>query len=112
VSGHRLDFFLYLAQRVSAAILAPLVVVHLGLVVYATRGGLSAAEVLGRTQGSVFWALLYGLFVLAVAIHAPIGLRTIIGEVTRWRGRSLDLAMALIALALLALGFRAVAAVT
>jgi fumarate reductase subunit C len=112
VSGRRLDLFLYLAQRISAVILAPLVLVHLGLIVYATRGGLSAGEVLGRTQGSAFWALLYGLFVVAVAIHAPIGLRTIVGETTRWRGRSLDVAMALVALGLLALGFRAIAAVT
>jgi len=108
----RLELHLYLAQRISAAILAPLVLVHLGLIVYATRGGLSAAEILGRTHGSAFWALLYGLFALAVAIHAPIGLRTIIAETTRWRGRSLELAMALVALGLLALGFRAVAAVT
>jgi fumarate reductase subunit C len=112
VSGRRLDLFLYLAQRISAVILAPLVLVHLGLIVYATRGGLSAGEVLGRTQGSAFWGLLYGLFVVAVAIHAPIGLRTIVGETTRWRGRSLDVAMALVALGLLALGFRAIAAVT
>jgi fumarate reductase subunit C len=112
VSGRRLDLFLYLAQRISAAILAPLVLVHLGLIVYATRGGLSAGEILGRTQGSAFWALLYGLFVLAVAVHAPIGLRTVVGETTPWRGRSLEAAMALVALALLGLGFRAVAAVT
>lgn len=112
MSGRRLELFLYLAQRTSAAILAPLVLVHLGLVVYATQGGLGAAEILGRTQGSAFWALLYGLFVLAIAVHAPIGLRTIIGETTPWRGRSLDVAMALVALGLLGLGFRAVAAVT
>jgi fumarate reductase subunit C len=112
VSERRLELFLYLAQRISAAILAPLVLVHIGLIVYATRGGLSASEILGRTQDSAFWALLYGLFVLGVAVHAPIGLRTIIGETTRWRGRSLDIAMALIALGLLGLGFRAVAAVT
>ena len=112
MSGRRLELHLYLAQRISAAILAPLVLVHLGLIVHATRGGLSAAEILGRTHGSAFWALLYGLFALAVAIHAPIGLRTIISETTRWRGRSLELAMALVALGLLALGLRAVAAVT
>ena len=112
MSGRRFELHLYLAQRISAAILTPLVLMHIGLIVYATRGGLSAGEILGRTQGSAFWALLYGLFVLAVAIHAPIGLRTIIGETTRWRGRSLDVAMALVALGLLALGFRAIAAVT
>jgi fumarate reductase subunit C len=106
------DLFLYLAQRITAAILAPLVLTHIGLIVYATQGGLSAGEILGRTEGSAFWALLYGVFVLAVAIHAPIGLRTIIGEMTPWRGRSLDAATALLALALLGLGLRAIAAVT
>ena len=34
---------LYLLQRLSAMILAPFVLVHLGLVIYAVRGGLSAA---------------------------------------------------------------------
>ena len=34
------------------------------------RGGLSAAEILERTRGSVGWAAFYALFVLAVAVHA------------------------------------------
>ena len=46
---------LYLAQRISAAILAPLVLMHLGLMVYAIQGGLDAGEILGRTRGSLFW---------------------------------------------------------
>ncbi len=102
---------LYLLQRLSAMILAPLVLVHLGLVIYAVRGGLSAAEILSRTQGSLFWMLFYGLFVVAVAVHAPIGLRNVLREWTPWRGRGLDWALAAIACLLLAVGLRAVAAV-
>lgn len=102
---------LYLLQRASAMILAPLVIVHLGLVVYAVRDGLGAAEILSRTQGSVLWALFYGLFVLAAAVHAPIGLRNVLREWTPWRGKSLDRALIAFAGLLLGLGLRAVGAV-
>lgn len=102
---------LFLLQRASALVLAPLVLVHLGLVIYAVRGGLDAAEILGRTRGSLAWALFYGLFVVAAAVHAPIGLRNILREWTGWRGASLDWAMAAFGMLLLALGLRAVAAV-
>ena len=103
---------LSLLQRLSALVLAPLVLVHLGLIVFAVQDGLSVAEILGRTRGSLGWGLFYGLFVLAAALHGPIGLRSVISEMTIWRGRSLDLAMILFALVLLGLGLRAVAAVT
>ena len=105
------EAWLYLLQRASAMILAPFVLVHLGLVVYAVGDGLSAAEILSRTQGSVAWAAFYGLFVLAVAVHAPIGLRSVARDWTPWRGRSLDMAAAGFGLLLLALGLRAVGAI-
>jgi fumarate reductase subunit C len=102
---------LFLAQRATAFVLAAAVAVHLATILYAVRGGLTAAEILARTHGNVAFLLFYGLFVIAVAIHAPIGLRGILREWTRWRGRSLDFALALFALLLLALGLRAVFAV-
>ena len=102
---------LFALQRLSAKLLAPLVIVHLVLILYAVHGGLSAGEILGRTQGSVAWGAFYALFVVAVAIHAPIGLRNILREWTQWRSRSLDAASVVLALVLLALGLRAVAAV-
>jgi succinate dehydrogenase subunit C len=102
---------LFLAQRATAFVLAAAVAVHLATVLYAVRGGLTAAEILARTHGNVAFFIFYGGFVIAVAIHAPIGLRSVLREWTRWRGRSLDLALALFALLLLALGFRAVFAV-
>jgi fumarate reductase subunit C len=103
---------LWLAQRTSAAVLALCVVVHLATMIAVTRGGLTAADILGRTRGSAAWAAFYGIFVVAVAIHAPIGLRTILGEWAGARGRGVDRTMALLALALMALGLRAVYAVT
>ncbi len=102
-----LGFRLYLAQRLSAMLLAPLVLVHLGVMVYAVQGGLSAAEILGRTQGSLWWGLVYGLFVLAVSVHAAIGLRVIVYEWLGLGGRLLDGFTALVMLLLLTLGGRA-----
>ncbi len=106
-----MTLWLYVLQRGSALILAPLVLAHLALIVIASRDGLSAAEILARTQGSIGWAIFYGLFVVAAAVHAPIGLRNVIRETTPWRGRGLDLAMALLFVVMLALGARAVIAV-
>ena len=102
---------LSLLQRLSALVLAPLVLVHLGLMVYAIGDGLTAAEILGRTRGSLLWGSFYGLFVATAAVHGPIGLRTVLAEMTPWRGRSLDFAMLAFGLALLMLGGRAVLAV-
>jgi len=102
---------LFLAQRVSALVLALAVTVHLATILYAVRGGLTAAEVLSRTHGNVAFLLFYGLFVVAVAVHAPIGLRNVLREWTTWRGQSLDLALVLFAVLLLSFGMRAVFAV-
>ena len=44
---------LFLAQRLSAAVLALAVVVHLATILYAVRGGLTAGEILARTHGNV-----------------------------------------------------------
>jgi succinate dehydrogenase subunit C len=102
---------LFLAQRATAFVLALAVAIHLGTILYAVHGGLTAGEILGRTHGNVAFLLFYGLFVLAVAIHAPIGLRNVLREWTPWRGATLDIALALFALLLLTLGLRAVIAV-
>ncbi|HYG55945.1 MAG TPA: succinate dehydrogenase [Burkholderiales bacterium] len=99
---------LWIAQRASAAVLAVCVVVHLITIVYAVRGGLSGAEILARTRGNVAWFAFYSLFVLAVTIHAPIGLRAIFAEWLRWRGRSADVTLLIFAAALAWLGMRAV----
>lgn len=102
---------LWLAQRASAAVLALCVLVHIIVMVYAVRGGLSAAEILGRTRGNAGWAAFYALFVLAVAVHAPIGLRAVAAEWFGWRGRSAAICLHFFGFVLLALGLRAVWAV-
>jgi len=107
-----LEARLYLLQRASAMLLVPLLLAHLVMILYAIEGGLSAAEILGRTRGNLLWAAFYGLFVTAVALHAPIGLRNILREWTGWRGRSLDLATLGFSALLFGLGLRAVLAVT
>src|SRR5262245_30898165 len=102
---------LYLLQRASAAIMLPLVLVHIAVIFYATRAGLSAAEILARTRGSIGWAAFYGLFVLAAATHGAIGVRSIASEWAGVRAGKLDLLMWSCGLILAALGLRAVAAV-
>jgi len=103
---------LWLAQRASAAVLALCVAVHLATMIVAVRGGLSASAILQRTRGSFGWTAFYGLFVLAVAIHVPIGLRTVAGEWLGWRGGGADAACAAFGIALLVLGVLAIVAVT
>ena len=107
----RLEARLWWAQRVTAAFLAFFVTVHLATIIYAVRGGLTAAEVLARTHGNAAWGLFYTLFVFAAAIHGAIGLRTIAAEWLGWRGNSANASVALVALLLALLGLRAVAAV-
>jgi fumarate reductase subunit C len=102
---------LFLVQRLSAAVLAIAVAVHLATILYAVHGGLTAGEILARTRGNLAFFAFYSVFVAAVAFHAPIGLRNVIREWTAWRGGSLDLALAVFAVMLLVLGFRAVFAV-
>jgi fumarate reductase subunit C len=107
----RREVALWVAQRATAAVLALCVVVHLVTIVYAVRNGLSAAEILGRTRGSLGWGVFYAVFVVAAAIHGAIGLRTVASEWLRVRGDVLEVGMTLAALALTVLGLRAVYAV-
>ena len=107
----RTQVLLWTAQRASAAVLAVCLVVHLVTIIYAVRNGLSAAEILGRTRGSMAWAAFYTVFVLSIAVHAPIGLRSVLAETFNWRGAGLDLTVLAMGLALALWGFRAVYAV-
>lgn len=111
MSSPRAQVLLWGGQRISAMVLALCVIVHLVTMIYAVRSGLSAAEILGRTQGSAGWFAFYTLFVVAVSVHAPIGLRTILSETFDWRGRALDVLTGVIGLALALWGMRAVIAV-
>ena len=103
----RVETWAWIVQRASVTILAVGVAVHLATIVYAVRAGLSAQAILARTQGNDIWLAFYLIFVAAAALHAGIGLRVIIREMTLWRGRSLDGMAALTALLLLIAGWRA-----
>ncbi|WP_147112207.1 succinate dehydrogenase [Tateyamaria sp. syn59] len=107
-----LSLRLYMLQRITALLMAPLVLGHLATMIYAIQGGLSAAEILGRTQGSMAWFLFYGLFVVAVSIHGAIGLRTVAHEWGGLKGAALEAFMWVVGVGLFALGARAVWAVT
>ena len=107
----RRETWLWLAGRASAAVLALCVIVHLITIIYATRGGLSGAEILARTRGNGAWLVFYTAFVLAVAVHVPIGLRTIATEWLGWSGSTRDWALAAFGVVLLVMGFGATWAV-
>ncbi len=102
---------LYLLQRMTAVLMVPLIIIHLAVIVYATRQGLSAADILGRTRGSLLWGGMYVLFVMCAAVHGAIGLRAVAREWLGLAGRTLDGLMWSSGAILLTLGLRAVAAV-
>jgi fumarate reductase subunit C len=105
------ETLLWVAQRASAAVLAACVAVHLVTIVWAVRGGLTAAEILARTRGSTGWLCFYALFVLAAAVHAPIGLRAVAIEWLGWRGAARDPLLAVFAIFIAVFGARAAWAV-
>jgi fumarate reductase subunit C len=102
---------LYLWQRATAALMVPLVVVHIAVIFYATRNGMTAADILSRTHGSIVWASYYGLFVAAASIHASIGVRNVLTEWSPLTDRRAGLFALLFGLLLATLGTRAVFAV-
>lgn len=102
---------LYLWQRLTAALMLPLILIHLAIIFYATSKGLKAADLLARTRGSIAWASFYGVFVMAAAIHSTIGIRNILIEWSSLSKRQVGLLAIILGAALLILGFRAVAAV-
>lgn len=102
---------LYLLQRATAFLMLPLVLGHLAIIFYATGQQLTAADILGRTEGSIGWALFYGVFVLLVAIHGAIGLSNILREWAGIRGQTNTVLMWATGIVLAILGLRAVIAV-
>ena len=106
--GVRYAAWRFVLQRASAMVLALCVVVHLATIVYAVRHALTAEAIVARMHSSLFWPTFYALFVVAVAVHAPLGLRAIADEWLALRGRATDVVLALFALVLLAGGLYAV----
>ena len=106
---HRLEARLWIAQRITAVILAICVVVHLVTIIYAVRHGLSADVILGRLRGSTSWLVFYVVFVASTAVHTSIGLRAVAAEWFDWRGRFSNASTFFVGALLLALGLRAIA---
>lgn len=98
----------FVLQRASAAVLAVCVVVHLATIVYAVRHGLTSQAILARMHANAAWPTFYAVFVVVVAIHAPLGLRSIVDEWLGVRGRIVDVSLAAFAAVLLGLGLFAV----
>ena len=94
--------------RISSMVLAFCVLVHLAVIIYAVRGGLSGAEVLARTHGNLAFGLFYTVFVLACTVHVPLGLARIVREELGWSEPRANLLALVSALLLLALGLRSV----
>ncbi|MDA1089319.1 MAG: succinate dehydrogenase [Proteobacteria bacterium] len=99
---------LWLAQRISAVVLAVCVGIHLAGIIIAVQGGLSAAEIIGRVGGSGVLAAFYGVFVLACAVHAPIGLRAVLAEMTDIKPVSINGIASAFAAVILLMGMQAV----
>ncbi len=102
---------LYLWQRLTAALMAPMVLAHLAIIFYASRQGLTAAAMLARTRGSFGWALFYGVFVVAASIHASIGLNNVLCEWSPLKERGSGVLASAFGALLFLLGLRAVMAV-
>ena len=98
---------LWYAQRISAMVLGLCVSIHLIIIFYAIRGGLTAEEILGRTQGNITFAIFYEIFVLACFVHAPIGLANILEE-TFSKGFISKILSSFLAVLILSLGTTAV----
>jgi len=107
----RVEVWAYALQRLSAMIMAPLVIVHIGVLIYAVQGGLSTAEMLSRTQSTMLWPVFYGVFFVAAGLHAAIGLRTILKETLSPPRPVLDGVALVFLVAVCILGARAVTAI-
>ena len=101
---------LYLWQRATAALMVPLVLVHIAVIFYVSRQAMTAADILARTRGSVVWASYYALFVAAASIHASIGVRNVLTEWSPLDERGAGWCAVVLGIVLALLGFYAIVA--
>ncbi|MDE0993502.1 MAG: succinate dehydrogenase [Rhodospirillales bacterium] len=106
-SALRIETYLWLAQRVSALILVICITVHIATMIIAVQGGLSSEEIIARIGGSKIWLSFYLVFVSSVAVHAPIGLKSIMREMSQIPTNRIDLLSILFSLIIGVLGIRA-----
>ena len=112
MSSAMLEMRLYLLQRLTAVLMLPMVIGHLATIMYATRSELTAASILERTQSSPWLVVFYTGFVVLVAIHAPLGLRKIMGEWLRLPAKLANRISFVLFVVFLGLGLRGVWALT
>jgi fumarate reductase subunit C len=101
---------LYVWQRATAALMVPLVLVHIVVILYVSRQGMTAADILSRTHGNAVWASYYGLFVAAASIHASIGVRNVLAEWSPLDDRGAGWCAVALGIVIALLGFHAVVA--
>jgi fumarate reductase subunit C len=90
--------------------MVPLVLLHIAVILYVSRQGLTAADILSRTHGSLLWASYYGLFVAAASVHASIGVRNVLTEWSPLDERGAGWCAVILGIVLALLGFDAVVA--
>ena len=101
----------YILQRLTGVMLAAFLFIHLITIIFAVKGGLSVAEIVDRVRGNIGWIAFYGIFILTVVIHATIGLRNIISELTSIDERTIGLISSAYAIIALILGYFALRAI-
>ena len=104
-------FTLFILQRLSGALLAILLFVHLVTIIFAVQGGLSVAEIVDRVRGNLFWVSFYGVFALTAVVHAMIGLRKFSSNGHRLIRRVVDVVVSLYVIGALWLGYEAIEAI-
>lgn len=108
VTNARAAAWRFVLQRGSAAVLALCVVVHVATMIYAVRHGLTADAIVGRMRANAAWPTFYLVFVAAAAVHAPLGVRTVVDEWLGLHGRAVDAALVCFAFLLFGAGSYAV----
>ncbi|MDE0308295.1 MAG: hypothetical protein OXI60_00480 [Acidiferrobacterales bacterium] len=106
-----IDLLVFVTQRVTGALLALFVLVHLITIIYAVQGDLSVAEIVSRVRGNVAWIIFYGVFIVTVVVHAMIGLRNILIEMSSLNRRTIDLTVITYAAVTLLLGTETIKAI-
>ena len=101
----------FVAQRVSGAILALFLLVHLITIIYAVQGELSVATITERVRGNTLWIVFYAAFILTAVVHSTIGIRKILSELLTVRKQVIELYVGLYTLGSLYLGYLALRAI-
>lgn len=100
--------YLFLAQRLTALIMIPLVIGHLIMMIIAVQNGLTEHEILDRSRNNLYFFSFYALFVVSASIHAAIGIRNVLQEHVLISAAVRNGIALFISLSLMALGLRSV----